>query len=120
MPPAQFDDLYLEMRTDDLTGKHPNVDYGTDLANRRMQKVTARALDRLLDLIAQDPGSLAVAKAYDPAGAGLLSQGRALWLRHSQLAASTVAARAFAAGFDFVRIEPGPPRTVQVAVAEGN
>jgi DNA-binding beta-propeller fold protein YncE len=117
-PQDDFDELYLATRTDDLTGQHTNVSYGTDPANRRMQRVTGLALDRLLDLLGGG-GTVTVARAYDPVGPGLLAQGRALWLRHSTLTASALAARAFAAGFDHVRVDPGAPQTVQVAVAAG-
>ncbi|GAA5033349.1 LamG-like jellyroll fold domain-containing protein [Actinopolymorpha pittospori] len=117
-PHDDFDEVYLVTRTDDLTGEHPNVAYGTDPANRRMQRVTGLALDRLLGLLT-GAGAVTVVKAYDPAGAGLLAQGRALWLRHSTLTAPALAARAFAAGFDFVRVDAGPPQTVQVAVSAG-
>lgn len=111
-----FSELYLAMRTDDLTGQHTNVIYGAGISNRLMQRGAGAALDRLLDLLAANAGSLQVVKAWDPAGAGLLAQGRALWLRHSNLTARALAARAFAVGFDFVRVDPGPPQTVQVAV----
>ena len=124
-PSDDFSELYLQLRTDDYRGEHTKVSYGDALANRRMQRVTAAALDALLDLLAGTgtDGVLSVVKAYDPAGAGLLAQGRALWLRHSILAAPALAARAFAAGFDYVRIDdkddPGQPSTVQVAVLPG-
>ena len=95
------------------------MDYGIDPANRRMQRVTGQALDRLLDLIAATPGTVAVIRAYDPGGPGLLAQGRALWLRHSSLTGAALAAQAFAAGFDYVALDGGPPATVQVAVAAG-
>jgi Concanavalin A-like lectin/glucanases superfamily len=118
-----FSELYLQLRTDDYRGEHINVSYGDALANRRMQRVTAAALDALLGLLAGTAGVLSVVRAYDPAGAGLLAQGRALWLRHSTLAAPALAARAFAAGFDYVRIDdendPGQPSMVQVAVLPG-
>jgi DNA-binding beta-propeller fold protein YncE len=118
-PASDFDELYLQMRTDDYRGQHANVSYGTDLANRRMQRVAGGALDRLLDSLAVAPGTLSVVKAYDPAAAGLLTQGRTLWLRHSNLSAPALAAAAFAAAFDYIRIDPGPPATVQVAVGPG-
>jgi sugar lactone lactonase YvrE len=117
-PQDDFDELYLITRTDDFLGQHTNVSYGTDPATRRMQRVTGQALDVLLGLLT-GAGTVTVVKAYDPAGAGLLAQGRALWLRHSTLPAPALAARAFAAGFDYVRVDPGVPQTVQVAVAAG-
>ena len=119
-PAGDFNELYLQLRTDDYLGQHANVSYGTDLADRRMQRVTAAALDRLLALLAATPGTVSVVKAYDPAGTGLLTQGRALWLRHSSLSAAELAAAAFAAAFDYIRIDPGPPETVQVAIGPGD
>lgn len=116
-PGDDFSELYLETRTDDLGTPPAAVDYGGDLGNRRMQRGAAAALDRLLALIAGASGKLTIAKAFDPAAAGLLAQGRALWLRHATLSPSALAARAFAAGFDYIRVDPAPPVTVQVAVA---
>ncbi len=118
-PAGDFSEAYLRLRADDYLGLHANVSYGTDLANRRMQLVTGAALDRLLDLLAGTPGTVSVVKAYDPTATGLLTQGRALWLRHSNLSAAQLAAAAFAAAFDYIRIDPGPPETVQVAVGPG-
>lgn len=116
---ADFSELYLLTRTDDYLGGHANVSYGADPADRRMQRVAGAALDRLLGLLAGTAGTVSVVKAYDPGGAGLLAQGRALWLRHSNLTAAELAAAAFAAAFDYIRIDPGPPETVQVAVGPG-
>lgn len=118
-PAGDFSELYLQLRTDDYTGQHANVSYGPDLASRRMQRLAGAALDRLLDALAPGPGTLSVVQAYDPTATGLLTQGRALWLRHSNLTASALAAAAFAAAFDYIRIDPGPPQTVQVAVGAG-
>jgi hypothetical protein len=119
-PADDFSELYLDLRADDYTGQHGNVSYGTDLANRRMQPVTGAALDRLLDLLAGTAGTVTVVKAYDPTAVGLLTQGRALWLQHASLPAPALAAAAFAAAFDYVRIDPGPPETVQVAFGPGD
>jgi DNA-binding beta-propeller fold protein YncE len=118
LPQDDFDELYLVTRVDDYLRVHTNVGYA-GIPARRMQRITAAALDRLLDLLAGSPGVLTVVTAYDPAGAGLLAQGRALRLRHSVLTASALAARAFAAAFDYVSVEPGAPPTVRVAVASG-
>jgi DNA-binding beta-propeller fold protein YncE len=114
-----FDETYLVTRIDDYLGQHSNVDYGADPAHRRMQRVTGQALDRLLDLLTGTPGTVTVVRAYDAAGPGLLAQGRALWLRHSTLTGAALAARAFAAGFEYVALDAGPPPTVRVAVAAG-
>lgn len=119
VPEDDFSEFYLELRADDQLGQHANVSYGTDLANRRMQRVTGAALDRLLGLLAATAGTVTVVKAYDPGAVGLLTQGRALWLRHSSLSASQLAVAAFAAALDYIRIDPGPPETVQVAVGPG-
>jgi DNA-binding beta-propeller fold protein YncE len=118
-PLDDFDEVYLVTRTDDYLGQHANVSYGSDPATRRMQRVTGQALDRLLDLLAATPGTLTVVRTYDQAGPGLLAQGRTLWLQHSTLGGPALAARAFAAGFDYIRVDTGPQQTVQVAVAAG-
>ncbi|MFI9328832.1 hypothetical protein ACIGZJ_14940 [Kitasatospora sp. NPDC052868] len=120
---ADFHPDYLLTRTDDLTGgPGPAVDYGTDPADRRMQCVTSRALDRLLALLPA-AGTLSVSGAFDPAAPGLRAQGRALVLRHSALAAGALAALAFDAGFDFVKVARPPasadPPQVEAAVAAG-
>ncbi|AOP48602.1 LamG-like jellyroll fold domain-containing protein [Streptomyces lydicus] len=125
-PTDDFDEGFLLLRTDDLTGTHRGVNYGQDLANRRMQRVTALALDRLLDRLHGEDGELLVTGAHDPALTGLRAQGRALVLRHSKLSAGELSARAFDAGFDFVKVAPdGPPSAagpshVEVAVAAGD
>ncbi|MFF1867658.1 LamG-like jellyroll fold domain-containing protein [Kitasatospora herbaricolor] len=143
-PPAPgFDERHLLLRTDDLTGRNAAVSYGTDEANRRMQLVTSRALDRLLAVLscttgtAGGAGTLTVLRSYVPAdGAdhpsdvllhaqdvGLHAQGRALLLAHDTLSAPALAARAFAAGLDHVqvrsRVDEGAPDAVRVAVAAG-
>ncbi|MFJ8596588.1 LamG-like jellyroll fold domain-containing protein [Streptomyces sp. NPDC093598] len=136
-PTSDFDPRMLHLRTDDLTRPPRPVDYGTDPEhrNRMMQRVTGEALDRLLDVLARTDGRLTVLASYvaqeagepppDPAAdpdAALHAQGRALRLRHSTLTASALAARAFAAGFDHIRVDPAPPggtETVRVAVGPG-
>ncbi|WP_428338695.1 LamG-like jellyroll fold domain-containing protein [Mycobacterium sp.] len=116
-PSPDFDELYLQ--TTSFDNLSTAVSYGAAPGNRRMQRGAADALSRLIKLLSATPGTLSVVKAYDPAGIGLIKQGRALWLSHSSLSASALAARAFAAGFDYLRIEPGPPQIVQAAVAAG-
>ncbi|WP_327319628.1 LamG-like jellyroll fold domain-containing protein [Streptomyces sp. NBC_01235] len=137
-PTNDFDPHMLRVRTDDLTRPPRPVDYRTEPGNRMMQRVTADALDRLLDLLSETAGDLMVLMSYVPKAEGepapgeptesdpdtaLHAQGRALRLRHSRLTASALAARTFAAGFDHIRIdapaEPGGPETVRVAVAPG-
>jgi len=112
---SDFSDLYLSARSDAA-----NVDFGADLNNRRMQFVTGRLLDRLIANLVPIPGILSILKAYDPAAAGLASQGRALVLRHSTLTASQLGAHAFAVGFDYVRIDPNQPGAIQVASQAGD
>ncbi len=142
-PDPGFDPRTLRVRTDDLTQPPRLVDYGgTDAepGNRMMQRVTADALDRLLDQLSHTAGDLKVLLSYvpkavtapppdDPTASdpdtALHARGRALRLRHSTLTASALAARAFTAGFDHIRIDPPPdtepdgPETVRVAMASG-
>ncbi|MFD4370662.1 LamG-like jellyroll fold domain-containing protein [Streptomyces sp. NPDC058486] len=139
-PTPGFDPRMLRVRTDDLTQPPRRVAYGTEPGNRLTQRVTAAALDRLLDLLSDTPGNLLVLTSYvpeaptapppdDPTPAdpdtALHTQGRALRLRHPTLTAPALAARAFAAAFDHIRIdappptEPDEPETVRVAVAPG-
>ncbi|MGW6915286.1 LamG-like jellyroll fold domain-containing protein [Kitasatospora sp. NPDC054939] len=116
-----FEPANLLVRTDDLTGTRRTVDYGEDPAHRRMQSVTSRALDRLLDLLPAN-GRLVVAAGFAPDAAGLRAQGRALELRHTELPAGELAVLAFDAGFDYVKVaRPDPPtgRVIEVAVAAG-
>ncbi|MFE5590978.1 LamG-like jellyroll fold domain-containing protein [Streptomyces sp. NPDC056549] len=138
-PTSDFDPDTLDVRTDDLDRPPRPVEYGDEPGNRLMQRVTADALVRLLDLLEGTAGTLMVLVSYVPKAAGepppgpakpdpdaaLHAQGRALRLRHTTLTASALAARAFAAGFDLIRIDATPstdpdgPETVRVAVAPG-
>ncbi|MFC9386764.1 LamG-like jellyroll fold domain-containing protein [Streptomyces venezuelae] len=139
-PTDDFDPGMLRVRTDDLRRPPRLVDYGDEPGNRMMQGVTGEALDRLLALLEDTDGKLVVLRSYLPkdedepppgdAGetdpdAALHAQGRALRLRHTTLTAPALAARAFAAGFDHIRVDPAPPaepdgpETVRVAVAAG-
>ncbi|MFE7509890.1 LamG-like jellyroll fold domain-containing protein [Streptomyces sp. NPDC057540] len=140
-PPADaFDPDTLRVRTDDLDRPPRPVAYGDEPGNRLMQRVTADALVRLLDLLKGTAGTLEVLVSYVPKPEGepppgeaaepdpdaaLHAEGRALRLRHTALTASALAARAFAAGFDLIRVDPPPPdapdgaETVRVAVAPG-
>jgi DNA-binding beta-propeller fold protein YncE len=117
-PEPGFSEAYLVTRYDDYPGQANagKVDYGASLGNRRLQLAAAAALDRLLVLLTN--GKLTVVKAYDPATVDLHKVGRALVLEHDTLTPSALAARAFAAGFDFVRVDPGPAQ-IQVAVRLG-
>ncbi|UZJ33141.1 LamG-like jellyroll fold domain-containing protein [Streptomyces endophytica] len=121
-PTDDFDESCLVLRTEGLPGTR--IDYGTDLAHRRMQRVTALALDELLGLLGPD-GTLTVDGAYQPDQPGLRGQGRALVLRHSVLSAGELSVRAFDAGFDYVKVaQTVPPAAaaaphVEVAVAAG-
>lgn len=116
LPEADFSEAFLIARSDDYPGQpHAGqVSYGTDPGARRMQRAASAALDRLIGLLGA--GKLSVTKAYDPAATDLHLVGRALALTHDTLTGGALAARAFAAGFDFVRLDPGPPAIVQVAV----
>ncbi|NML51607.1 hypothetical protein HHL19_21790 [Streptomyces sp. R302] len=138
-PTPDFDPRMLRLRTDDLNRPPRPVDYGPGPghANRLMQRATGEALGRLLDLLAPADGSLIVLASYAAPEAGrpaadrapppdpdaaLHAQGRALRIRHSTLTASALAARAFAAGFDHIRVDPATPgetETVRVAVRPG-
>src|SRR6266542_299279 len=83
------------------------VDYGADSNNHLMQAFTKAALDSLLDLLssANPPvaGLLIVDKGFDPGSSLLHKVGRALLLRHQNLALDQLGAFAYRAGFDFVR-----------------
>lgn len=85
----------------------PNVVYGVNENNRRMQAATKRALDHLLSLLAAATppiaGPLIIEKSFDPADTGLHRAGRALRLRHQTLPPQSLAVQAHRAGFDFVR-----------------
>ncbi|MFH9958471.1 LamG-like jellyroll fold domain-containing protein [Streptomyces roseolus] len=139
-PTPDFDPRMLHLRTDDLNRPPRPVDYGPGHADRLMQRVTGEALDRLLDVLAPTGGQLVVLASYtaqeggrpapDPAvpaaepdpDTALHAQGRALRIRHSTLTAPALAARAFAAGFDHIRVDPATPdgpETVRVAVRPG-
>ncbi|MGW4895340.1 hypothetical protein ACWEQL_24175 [Kitasatospora sp. NPDC004240] len=120
-PEEDFEPANLLVRTEDLLGTRRTVDYGEDPAHRRMQSVTSHALDRLLGLLPAT-GALVVAAGFAPDADGLRAQGRALELRHSVLPAGELAALAFDAGFDFVKVaRKAPPsgRVIEVAVAAG-
>ncbi|WP_306326772.1 LamG-like jellyroll fold domain-containing protein [Streptomyces venezuelae] len=134
-PTDDFDPGMLRVRTDDLGPAPRLVDYRDEPGNRLMQRVTGDALDRLLALLKDTAGTLEVHRSYLPEDEGepppddaddaLHTQGRALRLRHTTLTAPALAARAFAAGFDHIRVDPAPPtdpdgpETVRVAVAAG-
>ncbi|MGI5405328.1 LamG-like jellyroll fold domain-containing protein [Streptomyces chartreusis] len=122
-----FDPLHLVTRTDDLAVPPRPVEYGTGIANRRMQAGTSRALDRLLEQFEGIPHSLRVLRAFDPEGPGPFREGRALELRSSAFTGSALAARAFAAGFDLIAVPtddtppvPGTENRIEVTVAPGD
>ena len=85
-----------------ITHNAPGVSYGVNPANRRMQVVLERALDRMLGLLAGTGGTLTILKAYDPGGPQLHAAARALRFRHNVVPAAELAAVAFRAGFGFV------------------
>src|ERR1700687_134467 len=116
-----FDETYLVTRYEDLVSPAKPIDYGTDLMHRRMQRATSERLEQLLGILPALPATLIVERAFDPAavqGSGH-QQGRSLVLRHSSLPSRALAARAFSAGFDFVRVQtlPGGVVVVYVSVA---
>ncbi|MFJ7073469.1 LamG-like jellyroll fold domain-containing protein [Streptomyces sp. NPDC098781] len=122
-----FDPLHLVTRTDDLTVSPRPIEYGTGVADRRMQAGASRALDRLLDQFEGIPDSLQVLRAFDPEGPGPFREGRALELRSSALTGSALAARAFAAGFDHIAVPaddtppaPGTENRIVATVAPGD
>ena len=85
----------------------PQVNYGTDPNNAKMQAATAQALNHLLALLAGASPAIAglvvVVKSYDPLAPGLHPVGRALQLTHNTLTLSQLGVFAHRAGFDFVR-----------------
>jgi YVTN family beta-propeller protein len=70
----------------------------------KMQVVTARQLDQLLDLLATTgiSGLLQVVSAFDPEATDLRAVGRGLLLTHPALSLDQLAAQAHRAGFSFV------------------
>lgn len=91
-----FDEIYL-FRHDRAEINYLNVEN-----NRRMQKGTKAALDRLLSLLAGTPGRLVVKKSFDRADPGLHRVGRALLLNHETLPPDKLGVLALRAGFSFV------------------
>jgi hypothetical protein len=98
---VDFDPLFLLMHN------RLQVDYGDDLNNHLMQFATKTRLDALVDLLsaASPPiaGNLIIDKAFDEAGPGLHQVGRAVLLRHQNLALDQLGVMSHRAGFDFVR-----------------
>jgi len=103
-----FEPAYLVVREDD-TGPFAMITYGSDPLRRRMHRGASAAL----------PPTLTVVRAYDPTATDLHAQGRALDLTHSSLTLPVLAARAFQAGFDFIRIDAGAPSVLHVSVKAG-
>jgi len=100
-----FDPIFLIEHND------TRVDYGTDPNHHKMQIVTARCLDRLLDLIDEHlqpppspPGNLVITESFneDTEEIGLHGVGRALQFEHPDVDLDELAALAHRAGFDFV------------------
>lgn len=90
-----------------LTHNRAQVDYGADPNNHLMQSATKARIDTLVDLLAAaNPpiaGNLIIDKAFDQAGPGLHTVGRAVLLSHQNLALDQLGVLAHRAGFDFVR-----------------
>jgi hypothetical protein len=90
-----------------LTHNRPQVGYGADPNSHLMQAVARARLDALVDLLAATSpptaGNLIVDKAFDAADPSLRRVGRAVLLRHQNLALDQLGAMSHRAGFDFVR-----------------
>jgi hypothetical protein len=97
-PGESVDPTYL------IDHNNPQVDYGSEPDNHRLQAGTARSLDRLLDLLKQGgiSGQLVVAQAYTPGSADLYGVGRALTLSHGKLDVGRLGALAYGAEFSYV------------------
>jgi hypothetical protein len=111
-PETVFNPIYL------ITS-NANVSFGASPNNRRMQIVLERPFKRLLQLlegIGAATNQLQVLKAFDPAGPGLHTVGRAIRFGHIVLDPGTLGALAHRAGFDFVRRTGAE---IFAAVAEG-
>lgn len=89
-----------------LRHDRPEVDYGPAATGdpHLMQPPLARAIDRLLPLVA--PGRLRVESAWTPGAADARAAGRGVVLRHPAIEAPRLAALAHRAGFAFVRTLP--------------
>ena len=98
---ADFNPIFL------LAHNQPQVDYGADPDNHLMQTTTKARLDALVGLLAAASppiaGNLIVDKAFDATDPGLHRVGRAVLLRHQNLALDPLGVMAHRAGFDFVR-----------------
>lgn len=77
----------------------------------QMQLHTARLLGRMLSRLPEGE-TLDILEAYTPDSESLHGEGRAVRLAHQSLSPSELAARAFAAGFDYIRHETDPPHLV--------
>ncbi len=93
---TEFAEIYL-FRHD-----RAGINYLNSENNRRMQRGTKAALDRLLSLLAGTPGMLIVRKSFDAADPGLHRVGRALLLNHATLPPDKLGVLALRAGFSFV------------------
>lgn len=112
-----FDKIYL------LRHDSPNVNYGTNEDNRRLQAVTQQVLDALVDLLATSTetgnpitGNLVIDKSFAPNDTKLHHVGRALLLHHDSLPPERLGVYAYQAGFDFVQNTEGK---IYASVAPG-
>jgi len=101
-PEPDFNAIYLVVHPD-----VPQVDFGADANNKKMQILLEKRLDRLVNLLVKmgAAGKLKVIKAFDPGDAGLHKVGRAARLQHENLDIGKLGALASLAGFEFVRRE---------------
>jgi len=67
----------------------------------------ADRLDRVVTLVAAEPGRLVVDAGYDPSAGDLRATGRAVLIRHTAVGAARIAALAHRAGFDYVSYRAG-------------
>jgi hypothetical protein len=109
--PEGFFHEALLLEHDDPAGR---VDYGADPNHHRVQLGLEKMLNRLLELIAQEPdvtGRLRLLKGYDPTADDLARVGRKLMLVHEDEATmplGRLAALAHDAGFAWVSHPPYP------------
>ena len=104
-----------------LNHNRPVVDYGADANNHLMQLPVKACLDELVDLLAAASppivGNLIVDRAFGPTAGGLHQVGRAVLLRHQNLALDQLGAMVHRAGFDFTQ-NLDPQIYASVAVGE--
>jgi hypothetical protein len=103
------------------TYSNPGVAFDAGVSNQ-VQAPLAGALDALVSLLAADAigGTVEILAAFNPASADLTSVGRAVLMRHPNVAADRLSGFALAAGFGFVQhraTAPGGPAVYAAAYA---